>query len=100
MDAINDIEHQQREQRRQAKADAELFEELVRSKVWGRFTALLEQVAQNHHAVMMKPVESLLEMPKMEFSKGVLSGLSFAGSLPHMKIKEAQEMRRATDVEE
>ena len=53
--------------------------------------ALAEMVCQNYHSAVMKPVESLLEAPRVEFNKGALSGLSLALSLPGMKIKEAHD---------
>ena len=93
MDAINEIEVKQRVERRQTISDAELLASLMAHKGWGRYMALIESVAQNYHAAMMRPVESVWEMPKAEFAKGVLSGLSLASQMPALKIKEAQDLR-------
>jgi len=100
MDVVNDIELKQREERRQVREDAELFAGLIAHKGWPRFIALIDAVAQNHHAAVMKPLENVLESTKVEFAKGVLSGLSLAATLPHMKMREALELRPADSDEE
>jgi hypothetical protein len=88
----NDIETKQREERQTLREDAEDFQSLIAHKAWTKFLRLIDRVAQNHHGAVMKPVESLLEMPRIEFAKGVLSGLSLAATLPQMKINEAREL--------
>jgi hypothetical protein len=93
MDTINEIERDQRSQTRQVREDAELFHDLMRHKGWARYMTLVETVGQNYHAGIMAPLESVLGCTKMEFNKGVLSGLTLAAALPNMKIKEAQELR-------
>lgn len=93
MDAVNEIERQQREERQQIRSDAEALSLMLAHPGWTRYIALVERVAQNYHGSIMKPIESLLEAPKVEFAKGALSGLSLATALPSMKIKEAQELR-------
>jgi hypothetical protein len=99
MDTIDDIESKQRRERQQIRDDAELFEDLMRHKGWRRYLAMVEIVAQNYHATVMKPLETLLEMPKTEFAKGALTGLSLATQLPIMKIREAVELRRPSEDE-
>ena len=100
MDTINEIEAKQREERRQIREDAELFTALMASKGWARYMAMVESVAQNYHAAIMKPLESSLEVTKTEFAKGVLSGLSLASGLPNMKITEAKQLRSAGENDE
>jgi hypothetical protein len=92
---MTDIELQQRRQAAETRESAELFNDLMRHKGWGRYMALVEVIAQNYHAAIMKPLDSSLEVVKVEFAKGVLSGLSLATAIPGMKIKEAQELRRS-----
>jgi hypothetical protein len=58
MNVLSDIDAQQRMERRQIREDAELFGELMKHKGWGRFVALVERVAQNYHAQVMKPLDS------------------------------------------
>jgi hypothetical protein len=92
MDALDDIERKQRGDRAAVRSDAEAFEAMMKSPAWKRYVALVEAVAQNYHGAIMKPLETVHEVTKMEFAKGVLSGLSLATSLPAMKIKEAGEL--------
>lgn len=99
MDTITDIERQQRKDREAIRADAELFAALLAHKGWGRYMALIETLAQNYHATIMRPLESSLEVTKTEFAKGVLSGLSLATAVPNLKIREAQELRRTSEDE-
>jgi len=99
MDAINEIEVKQRMEQRQIREDAELLSALMAHKGWGRYMSLIETVAQNYHAAVMKPCETVWEMPKGEFAKGMLSGMSLATQLPALKIKEAQELRGSRDEE-
>jgi hypothetical protein len=100
MDTINEIERQQRQQAATVREDAELFHELMRHKGWGRYMALVEVIAQNYHGAIMKPLDSSLEVVKVEFAKGVLSGLSLATAIPQMKITEAQQLRRSSEDDE
>jgi hypothetical protein len=97
MDTISDIERQQRADRQIVRADAELFVDLMKHKGWPRYMAIIETIAQNYHAAIMKPLDSSLEVVKVEFAKGVLSGLTLATAVPQMKIKEAQDMRRSVE---
>jgi hypothetical protein len=97
MDTLQEIEEKQRDEHRQIREDAELFGSLMAHKGWGRYMALVETIAQNYHAAVMKPLDSALEVTKMEFAKGVLSGLTLATALPQMKIREAHEVRRGDD---
>ena len=94
MDTIADIESAQRKERTQVRDDAELLSQLMAHKGWARYRTLVEAVAQNYYAGVMKPLDSSLEVVKVEFAKGVLSGLTLATSLPELKIREAQELRR------
>jgi hypothetical protein len=100
MDSVNEIAKKQREERRQIEKDADLFAQMMASEAWKRYIALIESVAQNYHAVIMKPLESVLEVTKTENAKGILSGLTLASALPGMKIKEAHELRPAPDEED
>jgi hypothetical protein len=100
MDVVNEIEVEQRAHRRQVRTDAELLADLMKHKGWPRYMALLEAVAQNHHVAIMKPLENVHEVTKMEFAKGVLNGLSLAAAMPGLKIKEAQELVRANSDDE
>lgn len=100
MDAKTELSQDERMRRRQVRTDAELFGELLKHPGWGRYLSMVEAVAQNHHTAIMKPVESLLEMPRVEYNKGVLSGLSLASALPQMKIQEAHDLVRRADEEE
>jgi hypothetical protein len=59
--------------------------------------ALIEAVAQNYHATIMRPLDSSLEVTKLEFAKGVLSGLTLATAVPGMKIKEAHDTRQGDE---
>ena len=93
MDAITDIESKQREERARTHQDADALRALVVHPGWTVYIALVERVAQNYHAAIMKPIESLLEAPKTEFNKGTLSGLSLATALPSLKVKESDELR-------
>ena len=98
MDTVaNEIETKQRAERRQIIEDAELFHSLTSHKGWGRYMSLIEAMAQNYHAAIMRPLESVLEATKPEFAKGVLSGLSLATSAPGMKINEAKSLHAAED---
>lgn len=96
---VNEIEQQQRSERALVRADADLFRDMMKHKAWPRYMALIETIAQNYHASIMKPIDNALESTKTEFAKGVLSGLSLATAIPNMKIKEAQELRRGSDDE-
>ena len=100
MDTLNEIELKQRSEARQVRSDADVFHELMKHPGWPRFLTLVETIAQNYHVAIMKPVENILEMPKAEFAKGVLSGLSLATAIPQMKINEARELRSQPDEEE
>lgn len=100
MDAKTELSQDERMRRRQVREDAELFGELLKHKGWPRYMALVEAVAQNHHAGVMKPVENILESAKIEYHKGVLTGLSAAASLPQMKINEAHDLVRRAQEEE
>jgi hypothetical protein len=100
MDTIDDIARQQRLERSQIREDAELFGDLMRHKGWGRYMALIEKVAQNHYANVMKPLDSSLECVKIEYAKGVLGGLTLATAIPQMKITEAQGLRRLAEDDE
>jgi hypothetical protein len=97
MDTINEIERKQRADRAQIRKDAEAFAALMAHPGWGRYMALVESIGQNYHASIMKPLESVLEATKVEFAKGVLSGLSLATAIPQLKINEAHELRRHDD---
>jgi len=99
MDVINELEVKQRLERRQVREDAELFAELMKHKGWGRYMALVESIAQNYHATIMKPLDNVMEVTRPEFAKGVLSGLTLATAIPQLKINEAHEIKRATDEE-
>lgn len=97
MDTINELERAQRNERRQIKEDAELFGALLAHRGWPRYMALIEAIAQNYHGTIMKPLDNVLEATKVEFAKGVLSGLTLATAIPGMKIHEAHEMRRSDE---
>ena len=99
METAEELARDERAKRRQIREDAELFGALLAHRGWGRYMALVEAVAQNHYAAVMRPLESVLEVTKIEHAKGVLSGLSLATSLPQMKIRESQELARHTDEE-
>ena len=94
---LDEIAAKQREERRQILADSDMLAALMKSPAWGRYMALVEAVAQNYHATIMKPIDSVLESVKVEFAKGVLSGLSLATSLPQMKLTEAKQLRPQED---
>lgn len=96
-EASREIEQKQRQERETLRRDAELLEALLTHPGWPRYKALIEAVAQNFYAAVMKPMENSLEVTRTEFAKGTLNGLTLASSLPGMKIKEAQEMRRPDD---
>jgi hypothetical protein len=96
MTTVDEIDRKQREERQTIRRDAELLGELMGHRGWPRYMALVESVAQNYHATIMKPMEHVLEVTKMEFAKGALSGLSLATSLPQLKIREAEELRRTS----
>jgi hypothetical protein len=96
MNTVEDIEKQQRAERQQIRSDAELLKQLVAHKGWPRYLALIERVAQNHYANVMKPVDNLLESTRVEYAKGILGGLTAATSLPAMKIREAQELTKTS----
>jgi hypothetical protein len=100
MDTVNEIELKQRQERRQIKEDAELFGELMKHKGWARYMALVEQIAQNYHVAIMKPLENVLEATKPEFAKGVLNGLTLATAIPGLKIREAHELSSQRDNDE
>jgi hypothetical protein len=100
MDAIDDIERKQREERIQVRKVAELFESLMAHPGWPKYIALVETIGQNYHGTIMKPLENVFEATKIEFAKGVLSGLSLATAIPRLKINEAQELRRSAPEEE
>ena len=97
--AINEIEMQQRAQRRQIKEDAELFNDMMKHKGWGRYMALVEAISQNYHTTIMQPLENIMQATKPEFAKGVLNGLTLAIAIPSLKIREAHELnpQRADD---
>ena len=99
MDSVNEIELQQRAQRRQIREDAELFGELMKHKGWARYITLIETISQNYHNTIMKPIDNVLEATKPEFAKGVLNGLTLAIAIPSLKIREAHELnpQRADD---
>lgn len=97
--AVNEIDRQQRAERIHIREDAELFDAMMKHKGWGRYMALIEVIAQNYHATIMKPLDSVLDTTRTEFAKGVLSGLSLATAVPQLKIREAQELRRQVDEE-
>lgn len=99
MDTLTEIEQKQRNDRRQTLEDAELFDTLLAHRGWSRYMVLIEAVAQNYHATIMKPLDNVMEATKLEFAKGVLSGLTLASALPQMKIKEAQELYRSPEDE-
>ena len=94
---ITDIELQQRMDRRQIREDAELFGELLKHKGWTRYMSLVENVAQNYHTALMKPLDNIMEATKPEMAKGVLTGLTLATALPNLKIREAHELRHRED---
>lgn len=94
MSAEKEILDQQRVQARQVREDAELLEGLMLHKGWPRFKALVESVAQNYYVTAMKPLETLDGAVKAEYAKGTLNGLTLAASLPHLKMKEAQDLGR------
>lgn len=100
MDTVNEIERKQRAERAQIRSDAELFDELMKHKGWIRYMSLIETIAQNYHASIMKPLENVMETTKTEFAKGVLSGLSLATAVPNLKIREAHELRREASQED
>jgi len=91
-DVVDDIDARQRMERQALRSDAEQFASMITHKGWARYLQMIDAVAQNYHKQLMTPVESLLETPKMEFAKGVLSGLSLAAALPQMKMNEAREL--------
>ena len=98
MDTVaNEIEAKQRAERRRVIEDAELFQSLLTHKGWSRYVGLIETLAQNYHGAIMRPLESSLEVTKVEFAKGVLSGLSLATAAPGLKITEAQSLRTQED---
>jgi hypothetical protein len=99
MDTINEIEAQQRSQRRQIREDAELFGELMKHKGWPRYISLIETIAQNYHSTIMKPLDNVMEATKPEFAKGVLSGLTLATAIPGLKIQEAHQLSPQRDDE-
>lgn len=95
-----EIASQQRIETQQIKQDAETFQSLLKHPGWPRFLVLLEKVGNNYHNEIMRPSQNSLELVKMEFAKGALTGLSLAAQLPSAKIKEAQELGKAADDEE
>jgi hypothetical protein len=99
MDSRNEIELQQRQQRRQIREDAELFGELMKHKGWPRYISLIETIAQNYHGTIMKPLDNVMEATKPEFAKGVLSGLTLATAIPGLKIQEAHQLSPQRDDE-
>jgi hypothetical protein len=94
-----EIESDQRKQRRQIREDAELMETLVKHPGWPRYLAMIEAVGQGFQQKIMAPLESVLEATKPEFAKGALTGLSLAAQLPHAKMREAKELSRTDDEE-
>ena len=90
---VEEIQRDQRADRRKIREDAEMFEVLVKSPGWKRYLELVEQVGQNFHVKLMTPLESSLEVVKMEHAKGALYGLNIAASLPGAKIAEARDLR-------
>ena len=101
MDAVtNEIAQEERVRNQQVRKDAELFNTMLNSEAWKRLILMVETVAQNYHANIMKPLDSSLEVTKMEYNKGVLSGLTLATALPSMKIKEAHDLARRAATEE
>ena len=97
--AMDEIERQQREDRQRIRSDAEALTALMAHGGWKVYMRLVEAVAQNYHGAIMKPIDSALESVKVEFAKGVLSGLSLATSLPTMKVTEAKSLSPAGDDE-
>ena len=94
---VDEIEAKQRAERRQIIEDAELFQGLLTHKGWPRYVALVEAMAQNYHAIVMRPLELTYEVTKPEFAKGVLNGLSIATAAPGMKIAEARTLQNVED---
>jgi hypothetical protein len=98
-DTRNEIESEQRSQRRQIREDAELLAGLMKHPGWPRYIALIEAVGQNFYHEAMMPLENLMLATKMEYAKGALKGLTLATSLPSAKIREASELTHGTDEE-
>lgn len=91
-DVVDDIDSRQRMERQTLREDAELFASMITHKGWTRYLQMIDKVAQNYHATVMKPIENVLESPRIEHAKGVLTGLSVAAQLPQMKMNEAREL--------
>lgn len=92
-----EIESEQRAERRKVKEDAELLEGLMKHPGWARYLALIEANAQVHHKKAMMPLENLMLATASEYAKGTLYGLTLAASLPSAKIQEAAELRQPDD---
>lgn len=82
---------QQREIRRKTKEDAELLAGLIKHPGWARYIALIEAVGQNYNQTLNEPLENVMLVTKHEYAKGALKGLTLAASLPHLKMREAQD---------
>lgn len=95
-----DIASQQRIERQQIKQDAEVLQSLIKHPGWPRFMALIEKVGNNYQTEIMRPSQNSLELVKMEFAKGALTGLSAAAHLPSAKIKEAAELTEPHEPED
>ena len=91
---LEDIAQQQREQDRQVREDARVLQALIAHPGWPVLVKLVEAVAQNYYATVMRPVESVFEVTKPEYAKGTLNGLTLAMGLPQSKIEEAKGLRR------
>ena len=92
-----EIESDQRAQRRQIREDAELLVGLMKHPGWERYKALIEANAQVHYTKVMAPLDNVMLVTASEYAKGTLYGLTLAASLPSAKIREADELRNTDD---
>jgi hypothetical protein len=100
MDTVTEITEAQRAERAKIREDAELFDAMIATPAWKRYIALVEVVGQNFYRGLMEPLADASQVTKTEYTKGVLVGLSTATTIPQMKVREAQELRGTTDIEE
>lgn len=96
----DDIASDERVRTRTIKQDAELFQTLVKHPGWPRYLAMIEQVGNNFQNKLMEPLGNALESVKTEHAKGALTGLSLAAQLPSLKIREAQELKKPSEMDE
>lgn len=91
-ETLEEISREERQRRHQLKADAEVFQTLVKHPGWARYMALCEVAGNNFNKTLMQPLENSLQVVKTEFAKGALYGIQGVASLPHAKIKEAADL--------